>query len=69
MFERIRAIIKQNIIIIILELNKLEPTSSIMPEGRPSGIILEVGSSLRSGCRTKGQSLIFLNSVILECHI
>ena len=24
---------------------KLEPTSSIMPEGLPSGIILEVGSS------------------------
>ena len=25
---------------------KLEPTSGIMPEGLPSGIILEVGSSL-----------------------
>ena len=49
MFERIRAIIKENIIIIILEFNKLEPSSSIMPEGLPSGIILEVGSSW-SGC-------------------
>ena len=36
MFERIRAIIKENIIIIILEFNKLEPTSSILREGKPS---------------------------------
>ena len=42
MFERLRAIIKQNIIIIILEFNyyyyyKLEPSSSIMREGKPLG--------------------------------
>ena len=40
MFKRIRAIIKQNIIIIILEFNKLEPSSSIMLEGKHSCIIL-----------------------------
>ena len=45
MFERIRAIIIENIIIIILEFNKLEPTSSIMREGKPQ----EDGSTLLSG--------------------